>query len=111
MPCNKEQRQKYFFKYRILVTQFGYLSQCHDNLVLTLLRSKESTVKALRFDGSYCNKLFCEIQQDRNINPGSAPDANITLVENVQSALDNNKFVCGIFIDLEKTFDKVDHNI
>ena len=30
---------------------------------------------------------------------------------NVQSALDNNKFACGIFIDLEKAFDTVDHNI
>ena len=47
--------------------------------------------------------------QDPNINPGSAPDANIALVENVKSALDNKKFVCGIFIDFQKTFDKVDH--
>ena len=29
----------------------------------------------------------------------------------MQSALDNNKFACGIFIDLEKAFDTVDHNI
>ena len=35
----------------------------------------------------------------------------ITFIENVQSALDNNKFACGIFIDLEKAFDTVDHNI
>ena len=37
--------------------------------------------------------------------------AIITLIENVQSALDNNKFACGIFIDLEKAFDTDDHNI
>ena len=36
--------------------------------------------------------------------------AIITLIENVQSALDNNKFACGIFIDLEKAFDTDDHN-
>ena len=35
----------------------------------------------------------------------------ITFIENVQSALDNNKFGCGNFIDLEKAFDIVDHNI
>ena len=35
----------------------------------------------------------------------------ITLIENMQSALDNNKFAGGIFIDLEKAFDTVDHNI
>ena len=34
-----------------------------------------------------------------------------TLIENIQSALGNNKFSCGIFIDLEKVFDTVDHNI
>ena len=34
-----------------------------------------------------------------------------TLIENIQSALSNNKFSCGIFIDLEKVFDTVDHNI
>ena len=32
-------------------------------------------------------------------------------MENVQSALENNTFVCGIVIDLEKAFDTVDHNI
>ena len=37
--------------------------------------------------------------------------AIITLIENVQSALDNNKFACRIFIDREKGFDTVDHNI
>ena len=37
--------------------------------------------------------------------------AIITLVENVQIPLDNNKFGCRIFIDLGKAFDTVDHNI
>ena len=41
----------------------------------------------------------------------STAHAIITFIENVQSALDNNKFACGIFIDLEKAFDTVDHNI
>ena len=41
----------------------------------------------------------------------STAHAIITLIENVQSALDNNKFACGIFIDLEKACDTVDHNI
>ena len=37
--------------------------------------------------------------------------AIITLIEKVQSALDHSKFACRIFIDLEKAFDTVDHNI
>ena len=41
----------------------------------------------------------------------STAHAIITLIENVQSALDNKKFAYGIFIDLKKAFDTVDHNI
>ena len=41
----------------------------------------------------------------------STAHAIITLIENIQSALDNNKFACGIFIDLEKAFGTIDHNI
>ena len=35
----------------------------------------------------------------------------ITLIENVQSALDNNKFAWLLLKNLEKAFDLVDHNI
>ena len=35
----------------------------------------------------------------------------ITLIENVQNALNKNKFECEIFVDLQKAFDTVDHNI
>ena len=41
----------------------------------------------------------------------STAHAIITLIENVQSALDNKKLAYGIFIDLKKAFDTVDHNI
>ena len=32
-------------------------------------------------------------------------------IENIQKALDNQKNACGIFIDLEKVFDTVDHKL
>ena len=35
----------------------------------------------------------------------------ITLIENIQSAFDKKKIACGFFIDLEKAFDTVDHNM
>ena len=34
-----------------------------------------------------------------------------TLLESIQKALDDGQFVCGIFIDLEKAFDTVSHDI
>ena len=37
--------------------------------------------------------------------------ALFSLTEEIRKALDNNNFACGSFIDLQKAFDTVDHNI
>ena len=37
--------------------------------------------------------------------------ALIDLTEDIRKGIDENKFVCGIFVDLQKAFDTVDHNI
>ena len=41
----------------------------------------------------------------------STSHALISLTETIRQALDKSKFACGIFIDLKKAFDTVDHNI
>ena len=41
----------------------------------------------------------------------STNHALIEITENIRKALDNNKFACGIFIDLQKAFDTVNHSI
>ena len=41
----------------------------------------------------------------------STTHALIDLTEDIRQAIDINKFSCGIFIDLQKAFDTVDHNI
>ena len=41
----------------------------------------------------------------------STNHALANLIETIKSFLDNNFFVCGIFIDLKKAFDTVDHDI
>ena len=33
------------------------------------------------------------------------------ITENIQSQLDKNKFCAGVFVDLKKAFDTVDHEI
>ena len=38
-------------------------------------------------------------------------NAIITLVERVSKALDTSKYVVGVFLDLKKAFDTVDHSI
>ena len=37
--------------------------------------------------------------------------ALINLTEEIRDALDNNSFAAGVFVDLQKAFDTVDHNI
>ena len=41
----------------------------------------------------------------------STEHALVTLTENIKSTLDNNRLGCGIFIDLQKAFDTVNHEI
>ena len=41
----------------------------------------------------------------------STSHALISIIDKIQVAIENRNFVCGIFIDLSKVFDTVDHNI
>ena len=41
----------------------------------------------------------------------STSHALLSIVEQIRSALDKNQFACGVFIDLEKAFDTVNHEI
>ena len=41
----------------------------------------------------------------------SASYALIHLTKSIKEALDQGKYGCGIFVDLQKVFDAVDHNI
>ena len=44
-------------------------------------------------------------------NGNSTDHALVSLTENIKYSLDNNRFGCGILIDLQKAFDTVNHNI
>lgn len=37
--------------------------------------------------------------------------AVISLAEKIEKAIDNKLFVCGVFVEVQNTFDTVDHNI
>ena len=41
----------------------------------------------------------------------STNHALVSLTESIHQALDGNNFACGVFIDHQKAFDTVDHNI
>ena len=44
-------------------------------------------------------------------NKHSTSHALINITENIRKALDNDNFACGIFVDFQKAFDTVNHNI
>ena len=35
----------------------------------------------------------------------------VYITENIRKALDNKNYACGVFVDLQKAFDTVNHNI
>ena len=41
----------------------------------------------------------------------STNHAIISLTEHIRKLLDNGEYVCGVFVDLEKAFDTVHHEI
>ena len=41
----------------------------------------------------------------------STAHAIVKITESIRVALDNGNFACGVFIDLQKVFDTVDHDI
>ena len=41
----------------------------------------------------------------------STVDTLINIVERIRESLDNGKFACGVFVDLQKVFYTVDHDI
>ena len=41
----------------------------------------------------------------------STNHAILSILEDIKNNLDSNNFVCGVFIDLEKAFDTVNHDI
>ena len=56
------------------------------------------------------NKLFFSLQFGFR-NGYSTNHALTILTEMIRRAIDEGKFACGVFIDLQKAFDTVDHGI
>ena len=61
---------------------------------------------------SYLNKFNILYKFQYGFRKGhSTTQALIELTDNIKRGLDDKKYTCGIFIDLCKAFDTVDHNI
>ena len=92
----------------------GSILQCNNYRPISLLSNINKIFEKLMYTRLY---NFLDIHNCiYNLQFGfrekhSTNHALFSITEKIREALDNNNFACGIFIDLQKAFDMVDHNI
>ena len=65
------------------------------------------------------SRLICFLEENNQIysrqfgfrKGHSTENTLINIVERIRNSLDNGEFACGVFVDLQKAFDTVDHEI
>ena len=81
---------------------------------ISLLSNIDKIIEKLMFKRLYCflskNNIIYNLQFGFRENH-STTHALIYLTEKVRKALDDNSYSCGVFVDLQKAFDTVDHEI
>ena len=61
---------------------------------------------------NFLEKLNCLYKKQFGFrNSHSTNHALISMTEKVKESLDNNEYSCGVFVDFQKAFDTVNHNI
>ena len=88
--------------------------ECSDYRPISLLSNLDKIIEKLMHKRlmEFLNEqkvLYCKQYGFRK--SFSTAHAIINLIDNIESAIDNIKFVYGVFIDLQKPLDTVDHNI
>ena len=83
-------------------------------MVISLLSNLNKIMEKLIFNRIYefLEKYNCLYDLQFGFrSKHSTVHALISITESIRSALDDSTFVCGIFVDLQKAFDTVNHNI
>ena len=92
----------------------GSKLECSDYRPISLLSNLDKIIEKLMHKRlmEFLNEqkvLYCKQYGFRK--SFSTAHAIINLIDNIESAIDHIKFVYGVFIDLQKALDTVDHNI
>ena len=92
----------------------GSKLDCCDYRPISLLSNVEKILETFMYKRIYNflteNNIIYDLQFGFR-QKFSASHALINLTENIRQALDEGDIGCGIFVDLQKAFDTVDHEI
>ena len=80
------------------------------SLLSNISKSFERAMHTRIYDFLESSNIFYELQFGFRKNY-STSHAILDIVENIRENLDNKTFACGVFIDLEKAFDTINHQI
>ena len=88
--------------------------ECANYRPITLLSNLDKIIEKLmhkKLMGFLNEQKVLYKKQFRFQKNCSTAHAIISVIENIEKAIDNEMFVCEVFVDLQKAFDTVDHNI
>ena len=92
----------------------GNKLECGNYRPISILSNLDKILEKLMYNRIYSfleeNNLIYDLQFGFR-KSYSTTLALLSLTENINHQVDNGKFGCGIFIDFQKAFDTVDHNI
>ena len=94
---------------------FEFFDTTMSNFLLPVitLPTKVNRGKNTLIDNIFTNHLHPDNKSGNleiNLSDGYLPSF-IDITETIRQAIDNKKFACGIFVDLQKSFDTVNHDI
>ena len=91
-------------------SKLNYSNYCPISLLSTI----EKILEKLMYKRLYTFLDYSNIIYDLQFGfrqQYSTPHALINITENIRKALDDGNIGCGVFVDLQKAFDTVDHQI
>ena len=92
----------------------GSKLECKNYRPISLLSNINKIIEKIMYNRLYnfLEKFNCIYENQFGFRSHhSTNHALISLTEDIRNAIDDNKFACGVFIDLQKAFDTVDHEI
>ena len=89
-------------------------SNCNNYRPISLISNLSKIIEKIVYSRLYLFLEQEELLYSRQFgfrNNHSTTDALIDITEKIKEACDNKLYSCGIFLDLQKAFDTVNHNI